>query len=554
MRSSEVADSSDVADETRAIVIDGLNHVFVQFRDRMTRLGKRLVMDRGTRHSRDSACPGPWGFLVMVAGLVLVGLLLGGCGSSARKVLPLRLAWHACAPSQGPTGPGFQCATLRVPIDTAHPGGPTLRLALARHLATGKPIGSLLVNPGGPGASAVNFVQGGVDPALSLRFDIIGFDPPGVGRSDPVTCLEGSALGHYLAVDPNPSGRDGVVRLLAADRRFARACRAHSASILAHTSTVDAARDMDLVRRALGERKLTYLGYSYGTLLGATYAEMYGARVRAMVLDGAVNPSVGLDSLAYARQQAVGYDSQFRRFAAFCRHSALCPWRPAGDPVIAFLALEQKLRAHPLHVPASASIPQADPGLVRTVGPAALLTATESWLLDDSLGWPALGKMLESAQRGNGAPALTIFNETNQQTSPASVAAVQCLDGPAPTPAQYAATARTLKANAPFDVPGLAVNGQLQCSMWPVAPTGHPHQINAPNAPPILVVGSTHDPATPYYDAQAMASQLTHAVLLTRDGDGHTAYGFSACIRATVDAYLTRLTLPPKGKTCPSNK
>lgn len=368
-----------------------------------------------------------------------------------------------------------------------------------------------------------------------------------------MTCLQGAALARYLAVDPNPDGSAGEARLLAADHRFAQACLAHSASILGHTSTVDAARDMDLVRRALGARKLTYVGYSYGTLLGATYAEMYGSRVRAMVLDGAVDPSVGMDSVAFAGQQAGGYDSQFRRFAAFCRHSASCPWRPAGDPVAAFLALEHKLRVAPVPVPASVPILHAAVGLVRTVGPAELLTASERRLVGGRLGWPGLGEMLQALERRNGASALTTFNYANRETPPASVAAVQCLDGPAATVAQIRRAAWTLPANAPFDVPGLPLNGQLQCSTWPVPPTGHPHQISAPETPPILVVGSTRDPATSYHDAQAMASQLTHGVLLTRVGDGHTAYGFSACIRAAVNAYMTRLTLPPKGKTCPSN-
>jgi len=461
---------------------------------------------------------------------------------------PLR--WANCSGSRGPDG--YECATLGAPLDPAHPGPSTIALGLARAPAEGHSEGVILVNPGGPGVSAVDALPGIVDmiaPKVAKRFDIVAFDPPGVGHSTPITCLDNAALGQYLHVDPAGPGSAGLAAVVASDAALGAACRAHSGAILGHVSTLDAARDMDLVRKALRVAKVNYVGFSYGTSLGAAYAELFGSHIRAMVLDGAIDPSVA--ALPFLQAQANSLDAQFRRFASACQASPLCSWRGVegrgGDLVAAFQSLVSRVRAHP--------IPVGD----RTVGPSELFYGTVADLYSTQ-SWPAIQEGLAAAEQGDGRVLLDSFDQyvgrsadgTYDNTFEAE-SAVNCLDGPAPTAEAIAAAQPGFAAAAPIF--GTSVlYGELSCSAWPVAPTSAPHVVRAPQAPAIVVVGSTGDPVTPYAGAKGLASQLDHGVLLTRTGDGHTGYGASACIRSAVDAYLTELAVPPPGKTCASDK
>ena len=263
--------------------------------------------------------------------------------------------------------------------------------------ATGARIGSLLVNPGGPGISGVDWLPDIVSqmPAdLLARFDVVGFDPPGVERTAPVTCVDDAGMAAYLHLDPDPPTAAGFAAVVAADRAFAAGCQARSGAELPYVSTVDAARDMDVLRQALGDAKLTYLGFSYGTLLGATYAGLFPTHVRAMVLDGDLDPALPVvDELD---QQSAGLEAQLQQFISSCQTTPSCGWKPASLSALADLVT--RVRANPLPAAHTA----------RTVGPAEVLYGTAAALYTPS-AWPALGQRLgASDQRQRLRPAATL--------------------------------------------------------------------------------------------------------------------------------------------------
>lgn len=470
----------------------------------------------------------------------------GGSGAAPGGAAPA-LRWSACRAGRGPSG--YQCASLRVPLDYADPAKGTIAIALDRRVATAGARGSILVDPGGPGVSGVDFlgeIWPYVPAALTRHWTLVGFDPRGVDRSDPVTCGSPAQLEAELTVDPAPTTAAGWSRLVAADRRFAAGCQARSGRLLPYVGTYAAARDMDRIRAALGEAKLTYLGFSYGTLLGAAYAELFPRRVRALVLDGAINPAVG--AIASSDQQAAALQQQLDAFFASCTGSG-CGWQPRGAPGAAFQALVARVRRHPLAVP----------GTGQSVGPAVVLYGAASALYSPS-SWPTLGQALQSLQRGDGAPILSMFdayvgrnrNGTFANTDEAETA-IDCATSPAPTLGRIRAAAPGAERASPvfglLDLYSLA-----SCAVWPVRASGPSGRVRAPGSPAIVVVGSTHDPVTPYAWARGLAAELPHGVLLTRDGGGHTAYFQSRCIELAVDRYLTTTVPPRPGTTCPTGR
>ena len=495
--------------------------------------------------------------------------VLASCSSSSHRALSPSTTSSTASPSSGPTsttapvltarwasctdgaGPkGYQCATIQVPRDPAHPGvGGTIGLALDRHRASGQKIGSLLIDPGGPGASGVDFL-GEIVPVLPKsvlqRFDVVGFDPPGVGRSAPIVCLDGPGLDKYFHQDPDPPSSVGLDDLIAGDRAFVQGCEARSGAELPYVSTVDAAMDMDYIRQAVGDSSLTYMGFSYGTFLGATYAQLYPTRIRAMVLDGALDPSLPVvQNLDF---QAAGFDAELKAALEACTSNRKCPWKPVGDPVAAFENMLSATRSHPLAVA----------GTARTVGPAEFLYGA-GWTLYSTDLWPALDTALAAAAQGNGRFMLSLADSYDQRSANGTykneleaIDAVDCLDAGSPSIGAIEADASAARAAAPvFGVPNLY--GELVCATWPIQSNKQPAAIHAPGSPAIVVVGTTGDPATPYQDAQALASQLDHGVLLTRVGNGHTGYLYSSCIRNYVDAYLINLAVPSPGIRCASN-
>jgi pimeloyl-ACP methyl ester carboxylesterase len=494
----------------------------------------------------------PRAWLAVVAVAVVVA---AGCGTaSVKRVVPAAgLDWVAC-PDSGELK-GLQCATLQVPLDYDDAGRGTIGIALDRRAASGTAIGSLLINPGGPGESGVDFLPGllpEIPAAVTDRFNIVGFDPRGVGASDPVTCGTGSQLDAELSVDPAPTTAAGVATLVTADRRFAEGCEARSHAILPFVGTTDAARDMDRIRIAVGDAKLNYLGFSYGTLLGATYAQLFPTHIRAMVLDGAIDPTLG--PVALTDQQSASIDRELDAFFASCASSvgttgaSGCGWRPGGNLAADFDALVAQVRAHPVAVA----------GTGQVVGPAALLYGAAMALYSPQL-WPTLGRALTDLQSGDGQIILELFDDYIGRSSNGTYAntveaetAIDCLGAPAPTIAQLQSDAAATEREAPvFGL--LDLYSEITCSVWPVAATARPGPVSAPGAPPIVVVGSTGDPVTPYAWARSLAHQLDRGVLLTRTGYGHTAYGFSSCVRTDVDRYLLTRQPPAAATTCASN-
>jgi pimeloyl-ACP methyl ester carboxylesterase len=421
-------------------------------------------------------------------------------------------------------------------------------MAIDRHPATGHKIGSLLVNPGGPGASGVDFLSTLMPqlPAdVRAAFDIVGFDPPGVGRTAPITCLDSTGLSQYFHADPAPPTAAGFQAMVGTDRTLAAGCEARSRAELPYVSTADAARDMDVLRAALGDSRLTYLGFSYGTLLGATYAGLFPTHVRAMVLDGALDPA--LPTITAIEQQAAAIDGELQQFFASCSGQQDCPWRPGGNLSAAFQALIERVRTNPL--PAQHTS--------RTVGPSELLYGTAVTLYSTST-WDDLAVALQAASQGDGTDFLQLFDAYTGRRPDGSYnnlfeanAAINCLQAPSPSLAALAAAAPAARAAAPVFGP-LNLDSQAQCAVWPIPATGTVGPIRAAGSPPIVVVGSTGDPVTPYRWAQSLAGELANAVLLTRVGLGHTAYRSSSCVRSWVDRYLITLATPPPATRCQS--
>jgi pimeloyl-ACP methyl ester carboxylesterase len=468
-------------------------------------------------------------------------------GSSAPTTSSLN--WGACTGTL--RGSGLQCATLPVPLDYADPAGAKIELALDRVQATGNRLGSLLVNPGGPGASGLQFLQE-VYPALTsgltTHFDIIGFDPRGVGASTPVVCGTSAQLDGWLAVNDAPTTAAGIAALVTADRQLAQACQTDTGALLGHVGTTDAARDMESIRVALGDPQLNYLGFSYGTFLGARYADLYPTHIRAMVLDGAEDPQ--LDEITTVNTQSAALENELNSFFAWCAAGNGCQWKPAGGrPKMqtALLGLINSAIKTPL--PGSGG---------RSLGPNEVMFGVVDALYTTST-WPELGVALGQAEKGSGRNLLAMYDDyvergPNGQYQNLIVAnsAVTCDDTPRPTESAVLAAAPTALKVAP--VFGLAnLYSLLQCTVWPTASTDDPHAIRAPGSPPIVVVGSTGDPATPYAWAQGLARQLSRGVLVTRVGEGHTGYLFSSCVRNLVDTYMVDLTPPANGTTCQSD-
>jgi pimeloyl-ACP methyl ester carboxylesterase len=448
------------------------------------------------------------------------------------------MAWSPCTDNAG-----LQCGILVVPLDYARPSGPTIPIAVARHPAEDPAarLGSLVIDPGGPGVSGIDDMANelsALTPQLLDDFDIVLFDPRGVERSDPVSC--GVATGSAPA-DPTPSTASAQVATIKGLRAFAAACEKNSANVLPYVGTVDVARDMDRLRQALGDRGLTYMGQSYGTLLGLTYASLFPTHIRALVLDSVIDPALSFDQITEG--QADGFEGVLDAFFSWCAGSAACRWRPAGDPTTALLALLTNARTSP-----------APGGGGSLAGPGQLYDALLNSLYSES-DWPQLGAALAADAAGNGAPAVAQSNHYNTgggSNADDAATAVDCLDHPVSHDlATYPALAFSLAASAPVFGP-LLTWGEAGCAVWPVPPTRKVGPVAAPGAPPILVVGTTNDPATPYAWAGSVAKELDHGVLLTHDGDDHVAYFSSACVRADVQTYLVSGQTPPPGTTCGS--
>lgn len=496
------------------------------------------------------------------------GLLISGCsaGSStadaSMAALPRatpqelspyygqKLSWRECGV------PGFECSTMKAPLDYAKPDGEAIKLAVSRKKATGpgKRLGSLLVNPGGPGGSAIGYLQSyaalGYPEEVRAQYDMVAVDPRGVARSEPVSCLDGKQMDAYTQTDITPDDERETAQLSVSFKKFAAGCGKQSGAVLPHVSTVEAARDMDVLRATLGDEKLSYVGASYGTFLGATYAGLYPDRAGRLVLDGAMDPS--LPARRMNRDQTAGFETAFRSFAKDCVARKDCPLgtQDEADASKRLKSLFADLDRTPL--------PTGDSD-GRKLGEA-LATAGVIAAMYDEAAWPQLRAALTSATKEkDGAGLLSLSDSYYERDGDGTYAnlmfanaAVNCLDLP---PAF--ATADDVKKSLPDFEKASPVFGEglawasLNCAYWPVKATGEPHRIEADGAAPIVVVGTTRDPATPYRWAEALADQLSSGKLLTYEGDGHTAYGRgSKCVDSAINDYLLDGKAPDDGKRC----
>jgi pimeloyl-ACP methyl ester carboxylesterase len=409
-----------------------------------------------------------------------------------------------------------------------------------------------VVNPGGPGGSGVQYAQQArsqVSAAVRARFDVVGFDPRGVGGSVPaVHCLSDTQLDRFFDTPDTPGSAAQLAVVVSESKLFARGCEKQSGALLPYVSTANAARDMDVLRAALGDAKLTYLGKSYGTYLGTWYAQLFPSHVRALVLDGAVDPEE--PSLEENLVQAQGFQVALRSFVADCLRRSGCPF-PRGETVTTAIARVQSMINQAGAKPLQSQIP-GQPG-----NSALLLAGVASALYSKSF-WPYLRLGLTTAFQGNGsvlvalADALVERDRSGHYSNLTSAElAVDCIDRPWP---RNLAAWQTAAASAARAAPmfGQAIMwGSLPCAYWPVRPVPQV-RLRGAGAPPILVVGNTRDPATPFGWAKALAGDLKSGVLLAWNGDGHTAYMMgSSCINTAVDKYLISLVPPRNGTLCP---
>lgn len=476
-----------------------------------------------------------------------------GAATSPYGQAPL---WGSCSDflAADAAPPTAVCGTIAVPIDYAKPDGPQAQLAVIKVPATGDRIGALMVNPGGPGASAVDRVAGMglslADTDITRRFDLVGFDPRGVGHSTPqVKCRTDAEFDAYRREPMTDYSAAGIAHIEQISQQIVQGCVDHNGlEFLANVGTASTARDMDVVRAALGESQINYLGYSYGTELGATYATQFPDRVRAMVLDGAVDPDS--DPIDDNIRQLAGFQTAFNDYAADCALSTDCP---LGQDPAQFVA-----RYHQLVDPLV-----AQPG--RTSDPRGLsyqdaITGTANALYTQRY-WKFLTSGLLGLQRGIDAGDLLLLADdyqgrdvaghySNQQDA---FTAIRCVDSPFPTdPAAWADADRRARVAAPFmaygEFTGLAPRDT--CAMWPVPPTSFPHEVSSPGPGKVVVVSTTHDPATPYAAGVELARQLD-ASLITFNGTQHTVvFNGDACVDPAVVAFLVDSTPPPPNLQC----
>ena len=456
-----------------------------------------------------------------------------------------RLDWQPCAKY-------FQCARLLVPFDYARPGWRRFSLPVARLPAAdpARRIGVLVINPGGPGASGVQYAlsarTGEFTPDILARFDIVGFDPRGVGASEPaLRCMSGPQLDRFFATNDAPATAAQLAAVVSESKLYGAQCARNAADLLPYVGTVSAAKDMDVLRAALSEPALTYLGKSYGTVLGASYALQFPRRVRALVLDGAVDPS--LTGLQVDVAQAEGFESAFGQFTAWCATQSGCPLA-SGSAVSQVAGLLERANRQPL-----TNLVDAQPanGAMLLSGIASALYLRQEWpILKNALTGAfsaADGTVLvelANALMGRN-PDGTYSNLSDVELS------VDCVDRPWPRSlaAWRAAASAASKAAPLFGAP--IVWGSLPCAYWPVAPAPIAAAGRTSGDRPILVVGDLHDPATPYPWARSLASDLAAGVLLGWNGEGHTSYmQGSSCVDGYVDAYLINLKVPASGTVC----
>ena len=465
------------------------------------------------------------------------------------------IAWDHCV-AASPAGKSIlanaQCGKIGVPVDYSNPGAGTASIAVIKFPATGAKIGSLVINPGGPGESGINAAASmsqNLPQQLKERFDLVGFDPRGVGLSKPEVWCNSDADNDKQRADPQVDySPAGVAHIEKTTKEFVQRCiDKMGKEFLANVGTATVAKDLDMLRAALGDQKLTYLGYSYGTRIGSAYAEAYPQKVRAMVLDGAIDPNA--DPFEADIRQAEAFQKAFDDYAGDCAKSPNCP---LGDDPAKAVDVYHGLVDPLVDKPA----PTADP---RGLSYPDAIVGTILPLYSPTL-WPNLTAALTQLANGHGDKLLALADQYMERDAKGHYSnstdvrsAVNCVDRPPITDrAKVVEQDRQLRKVAPFMSYGeFTGNAPLgACAFWPVPPTSQPHPISVQDLPPVLVISTTGDPATPYQAGVELADQL-HGALLTYNGTQHTvALEGHSCVDDIVTHYLIDLTLPPPGARC----
>jgi len=496
-----------------------------------------------------------------VLAAALVVLLVAGCSTvvDGRGVIATPrpgtpIDWSQCdvAASDVRIPAGAECGKLSVPVDYAKPDGDVARLAMIRFKATGDKIGSLIINPGGPGESGVGAAAslvGAMPPSIRERFDLVGFDPRGVGASTPaVWCNSDADNDRQRADDQVDYTPEGVAHIESETKDFvARCVEKMGNDFLANVGTSSVIKDLDAMRAALGDQKLTYLGYSYGTRIGSAYAEAYPQNVRAMILDGAVDPNA--DPVEADIRQAAAFQTAFNDYAADCGKSPDCPL--GTDPAKAvdvYKSMVEPLVKNPAKTRDPRGLSYSD-AIVGTILP----------LYSPNL-WRHLTQALSELKNGSGDTMLKLADlymgrdEDGRYNNSTDVrVAVNCVDEPPITDRKTVVDEdRRAREVAPFMSYGqFTGNAPLgTCAFWPVPATSKPHRISVAGLPPVLVVSTTNDPATPYQAGVDLAKQLG-GTLLTFDGTQHTVvFQGDKCVDDIAAKYLVDVVVPPAGSTC----
>ncbi|MGY1641730.1 alpha/beta hydrolase [Geodermatophilus sp. SYSU D00703] len=499
-----------------------------------------------------------------LAACALAALVVGSAPAAAQAddgadaaaaLAAVTLSWAACGATPEATAAGVECATATVPMDYDEPDGEQIELAVARVPAAdpAQRIGSLFYNFGGPGGPAVQYLQAngaGLFSALNQRFDIVAVDPRGVGQSTPAVDCQvppedlPSSPPYPTPLDVDP---DAVV---ARAQAYVDACLANNGAILEHLSTANVARDLDAIREGLGEEQLNYLGFSYGTFLGATYASLFPDRYRAMVLDSALDPDQWInDPVANASAQLASFENSLDRFLAACADDqAACSDFGGADPSTAYDDLIARAEETPIPAPNFAENPQpVDGDDIRDIS-LVLLYAKQFWGL--------LAAALAQADAGDGSLVRAIVDLVVYPEDDPSADAFFTIAGgeqlwPTDIDSYFERGAEEWADHPHFW--GSFAYSEVAHALWTPQDEdafAGPFEASS-DAPTVLVVQSTNDPATPYSGAVALTEQLGNAVLLTMDGDGHGVYGGeSSCIDSAVDSYLVAGTLPAEDTVC----
>ncbi|WDF33784.1 alpha/beta hydrolase [Arthrobacter agilis] len=529
-----------------------------------------LGLPPGTRPSRTTV-PRPWR-LSLVAGTAAIVVGLTGCtllgsddgsgqggtvieaadpdaigevDTDLRSFYEQEVSWSDCED-------GFSCATISVPLDYGDPGRADIEIAAIRAEATGEAQGTVLVNPGGPGGSGYSIVRDSLSYVTSERlrehYDVLGFDPRGVSRSTPVTCYTAEEQDEARQ-ETLPTGipEEELLALLSADaREYADLCAERTGELLGFVDTESAARDMDILRAVVSDTELNYLGFSYGTQLGATYADLFPERVGRLVLDGAIDPSLTNEEVTLG--QASGFENAVRAYVEDCLSGQECPYTgTVDDGVRQIQELFASVEREPLRAADGRLVPVS--------------TFVQGFILPlyDNGNWPTLTQAVSDALGGDPSSMLYLADLSAERrpdgtyagNSTAAFLAVNCLDYPMTSdPATMLADEQQLVAASPTFGRFLAFGG-ITCAPWPYPSVLEPAPRTAAGAAPIVVIGTTGDPATPYAWSTALAEQLESGVHVTWEGEGHTAYGRSNdCVLDLVDDFFVDGTVPEDGARC----